>query len=131
MPPSFGIAYFRGTIFTLRHSPHHLMVHIFLYVLTIDPYIRLFVSSFCGTFSPYPVFQPRGISVGIPFLLEWLQPSFCRIYLFFKPHNLLVMTHAEYWRDGFRIHGSIIPILGCKVKIIQFYSPVFHAIKRL
>jgi hypothetical protein len=28
------------------------------------------------------------------FSIRRLQPSFCRIYLYFKPHNLLVMTHA-------------------------------------
>jgi hypothetical protein len=36
MPPLFGIAYFIEKIFTLRHSPHRLMVHMFPYALTLD-----------------------------------------------------------------------------------------------
>jgi hypothetical protein len=45
MPPWFGIAYFIEENFTLRHSPHRLMVHTFPYALTLDLYIRKFVIS--------------------------------------------------------------------------------------
>jgi hypothetical protein len=48
------------------------MVHKFPYALTLDLYIRMFVSSIHETFSPYSVFQPRCISVGVPFSIEWL-----------------------------------------------------------
>ncbi|MGX1572190.1 hypothetical protein, partial [Paenibacillus terrae] len=48
------------------------------------------------------VFQPRGISVGIPFRLEWLKPSFCRIYLYFIPHVLSDLTHAGVLAGWFR-----------------------------
>jgi hypothetical protein len=41
--------------------------HRFPYVVTLDPYLQKFVSPILfEPFSPYLVFQPHGISVGIP-----------------------------------------------------------------
>ena len=120
MPPLFGIAYFRGQIFTLRHSPHRLMVHMFPYVLTLDPVhsvVRQFL--YARTFSPYPVFQPRGISVGIPFPVEWLQPSFCRIYLYFTPHDL--SSHDACRSIGGMVSGNMVPSFPSSVVKLRIY----------
>jgi hypothetical protein len=96
------------------------MVHKFPYAVFIDPYIRLFVSSIHGTFSPYPAFQPRGISVGIPFLFEWLQPSFCRIYLYFKPHDSV--CHDACRSIGGMVSGYMVPSFPSSVVKLRLFN---------
>jgi hypothetical protein len=68
--------------------------------------VRQFAS--VRAFSPYPVFQPRDISVGIPFFFsKWLQPSFCRIYLYFTPHD--PVSHDARRSIGGMVSGYMVP----------------------
>ena len=131
MPPLFGIAYFRGSIFTLHHSPHRLMVHMFPHVLTLDPYIRKFVSSFMMEHSHHIQFFSRA--------------AYPLAYLFYKNGSSLrsaestcashpMICQYDACRSiGGMVSGYMVPSFPSSVVKLRFdrKSPVFSRCKRL
>jgi hypothetical protein len=77
-------------------------------------------------FSPYLVFQPHGISVGIPSLkvaLAFVLPTPPG----FIPHSLSADACRSIGGMGFEKHGSVIPILRHKSKsLIIDELPAFY-----
>jgi hypothetical protein len=101
IPPLFGIVYFIDKIFTLHHSSLRKKRHRFPYVVTLDPYLRKFVSSFLyELFSPYLVFQPRGISVGIP------SPRVALAFVLPNPPGFT--PHNSVYYDACRSFGEMV-----------------------
>jgi hypothetical protein len=105
--PLSDIVYFIESIFTLHHLPLHEKRHRFPYALTLDPYIQKFVSPIrFGLFSPYLVFQPRGISVGVPsqgVALAFVLPNPSG----FTPHNSVYYDACRSF--GEMVSGNMAP----------------------